>query len=90
MIWFNPDLLPESADPQLSTRYGNVNIVHEQIEDKEESTIFYDNISVDYTFIIEDKSPAYKGYECHVFKGEVLKEANGTYSWWKSIVQEGI
>lgn len=86
-MMFNPDLLPESADPQLSTRYGNVNIVHEQIEDKKENTTFYDNISDNYTFIIEDKSPEYNGYICHYFKGTVIKEADGTYSWFKNIKQ---
>lgn len=84
-IMFNPDILPESADPEYSTRYGNVSIVHEKIECCHNEITFYDNISKDNTFIIEDKSPEYDGYECHVFKGEVIKEVNGGYSWWKSM-----
>ena len=86
-MMFNPDLLPDSADPEVSTRYGNVNIIHELIESDNESIKFYDNICKDYTFIIEDESPQYNGYECHVFKGTVLKEADGRYSWWKNLKQ---
>ena len=85
MIMFNPDILPESADEQNSTRFGNVNIVHEKIECHHDETFFYDNIAECNTFIIEDRSPAYDGYECHMFKGVVVKEANGGYSWWTSI-----
>lgn len=84
-MMFNPNILPESADPEFSTRYGNVNIVHEQIECRFDETNFYDNIAEKNMFIVEDKSPDYSGYECHIFKGEVIKEADGGYSWWKSI-----
>lgn len=84
-LMFNPNLLPESADPQDSTRYGNVNIIHEQIECSHDEVKFYDNIAENYTFIIEDKSPNYEGYECRIFKGTVVKEDNGTYHWWKSL-----
>ena len=87
MIVFHPDLLPESADPKYSTRYCNVNIIHEKIENDFSETKFYDNICENYTFIIEDKSPEYDGYECHIFKGDVVKEADGGYSWWKSIMK---
>ena len=86
-MMFNPDLLPESADPEISTRYGNVKIIHEQIKSDDASVTFYNNISKDYTFIIEDKSPEYSDYICHYFKGTVIKESNGTYSWWRNIKQ---
>ena len=86
-MMFNPDLLPESADPEVSTRYSNVNIIHELIESGNESVTFYDNISQNYTFIIEDKSPEYSDYICHYFKGTVIRESNGTYSWWRNIKQ---
>lgn len=84
-IIYNPNILPESADPQGSTRYGNVNIIHEQIECKHSSVAYYDNIAESNTFIIEDKSPKFEGYETRIFKGVVVKENNGTYSWWRSI-----
>ena len=54
---FNPDILSESADPQGSTRYCNVNIIHEQIECKHTSVTYYDDIAESNTFIVEDKSP---------------------------------
>lgn len=82
---YHPDLLPETADPIGSTRYGNVRIVLEQIENNKYETTYYNSIAENNTFIIEDKSPEYKGYECRFFKGTIVKEADGSYSWWKSI-----
>lgn len=84
------DLLPITADPEGSVRYSNVNICHEKIECKHEDTTFYDDIAKTNTFIIDDRSPQYKGYECCMFKGVVIKEANGSYCWWKSIDQKGM
>lgn len=84
------DLLPTTADPEGSARYSNVNICHEKIECKHEDTTFYDDIAKTNTFIIDDRSPQYKGYECCMFKGVVIKEANGSYCWWKSIDQKGM
>lgn len=84
-MMFNPNILPESADPQGSTRYGNVNIILEQIECNHEEVTYYDDIAENYTFIIEDKSPKYDGYETRIFKGTVVKEDNGTYHWWRSL-----
>lgn len=82
---FHPDILSENSDPQGSIRYGNVNIVHEQIECRHTSVTYYDNIAESNSFIIEDRSPEYNGYEVHIFKGVVVKENNGTYNWWRSI-----
>jgi hypothetical protein len=84
------DLLPITADPEGSVRYSNVNICHEKLECKHEDTTFYDDIAKTNTFIIDDRSPQYKGYECCMFKGVVIKEANGSYCWWKSIDQKGM
>lgn len=84
-ITLHPDLLPETADPIGSIRYGNVRIVLEQIENNKYETTYYNSIAENNTFIIEDKSPEYKGYECSFFKGTIIKEADGSYSWWKSI-----
>ena len=87
-IMFNPDILSESADPQGSTRYCNVNIIHEQIECNHTSVTYYDDIAESNTFIVEDKSPEFDGYETHIFKGVVVKENNGTYNWWRSINEQ--
>lgn len=86
----NPSLLPESADPRGSTRYKNVAICHEMIECKLNDTTFYNDIEDNNTFIIEDKSPEYEGYTCHIFEGTVIKEANGTYGWWRDVEQGDI
>lgn len=89
-MMFHPDLLSKNADPEGSVRYGNVNICHEKIECKHEDITFYDDITATNTFIVEDKSPQYRGYECCMFKGVVVKETNGSYHWWKSIDQRGM
>lgn len=85
MIMCNPDILPRKSDPQGSTRYEDVNIIHEQIECHFRKVNYYDDIDKNNTLIIEDLSPEYDGYECHMFKGSVLKELNNTYSWWQAI-----
>ena len=84
LVCFHPALLPESADPQDSERFENVTIYHEYIECHHEETNYYDDIENNNRFIIEEHSPDYIGYECHVFEGTVLKEHNG-YSWWHNI-----
>ena len=86
MTAFNPNLLSENADPEGSARYENVNIYHERIECHRERTEFYDDIANANRFIIADYSPQYAGYECRCFKGIVLREANGQYSWWKTLI----
>ena len=87
LVCLHPDLLPESADPQGSERFENVTICHELIECHHKEINFYDDIEKNKCFIIEDKSPEYNGYVCHMFKGTVIKESNGDYSWWKNIKQ---
>lgn len=88
MVMYNPDLLNRDSDPEGSTRYENVNIIHEKIERFKESVTFFNDIDKANAFIIEDCSPQYNGYEARIFKGTVIKEANGTYSWWKNINQK--
>ena len=84
---FNPNLLNEKADPEESTRFENVVIQHTQIYDDFEHTDFFDMIETLNRFIIADYSPYYDGYECRCFKGTVLREKDGQYSWWKNIYQ---
>lgn len=87
-MFLHPDLLPETADPAGSTRYESVNIVRLLIPCKEEGilTQFYKE---DNTFIIYDCSPKYGNQGVDSFKGTVLEEADGSYSWWESINQKG-
>lgn len=86
-MWLHPDLLPETADPQGSVRYENINIVRLLIPCKEEGVItqFYKN---DNYFVVYDCSPKYSNQAVESFTGTVIEEANGTHSWWQSIVQE--
>ena len=85
---YHPSLLPKTADPEGSIRYTDVNIYHEQIECKHDEVHWFDDIKNNNVFIIQDQSPEYKGYEVHMFKGTVLKEKNGQYSWWRNIIKE--
>ena len=86
MEYYHPDLLPESADPVGSVRHGGVNIVRVLVPCREEGRLYQ---WVEDTFIIYDCSPEYgnTAYEC--FRGTVLQETNGSYSWWQSIDQKG-
>lgn len=88
MMMLHPDLLPETADPQGSTRYENVNIVRLLIPCREEGTLtqFYKNNNY---FVVYDCSPEYDNQAIESFTGTVIEEANGTHSWWRSIDQRG-
>ena len=87
MNWYNQDLLPKDFDPEGSTRYENVTIIHEMIECHFASVKFHDDLQNANCFIIEDYCPDYNGYLVHEFTGTVLKEANGDYSWWRNLKQ---
>lgn len=89
-ITHHPDLLPETIDPEGSTRYSNVKIYHEQIQCKYNKVHWFDSIEQNNTFIIQDQSPDYEGYKVDVFKGTVLKEKDGQYSWWRSLIADNI
>lgn len=84
MTAFNPNLLPESADPEGSTRFENVNMMHLLIPCREEGTLFqwYEK---DNMFVIYDCSPEYGGQAIESFKGTLLIEADGSYSWWRQL-----
>lgn len=86
-MMLHPDLLPETADPQGSVRYEDVNIVRLLIPCKEEETLtqFYKN---DNYFVVYDCSQEYGNQAIESFTGTVIEETNGTHSWWRSIVQE--
>lgn len=82
-MWFHPDLLPESSDPEGSSR-RNAKIVRISFPCRE-TGVLYRWFNDD--FVIYDFSPDNKQTECDVFDGIVVQEANGTYSWWRSIKQ---
>ena len=87
MTMFNPDLLPETADPEGSIRYENVNMLLLIIPCRE-TGVLYQWYKDDNTFIIYDCSPEYGNQAVDAFKGTLLVEADGSYSWWRSIIQE--
>lgn len=87
MMLFNPNFLNEKADPEGSIRFEDVVIQHTQIYDDFEHTEFFDMIEVQNHFTVADYSPRFQSSETKVFKGTVLKESNGTYSWFKNIKQ---
>ena len=80
---YHPEILPATADPEGSERF-DCTIIHEQIHG-EPHTLFYDDLE-NGRFIIEDCQPEYDGYEAHVFAGVVLREPDGSYSWWREIL----
>ena len=86
MITYHPSILPSSADPEDSERFENVDIILEEINEAFENVTFYDDIEKNNRFIIEQHSPTFKEYQVRMFKGTVLKEKNGDYSWWRNIL----
>ena len=87
MTVFHLDLLPETADPEGSVRYEGVNILLLIIPCRETGVLcqWYKD---DNTFIIYDCSPEYGNQAVDSFKGALLVGADGSYSWWRSIIQE--
>lgn len=82
MTAFNPNLLPDTADPEGSVRFENVNILHFIIPCHEEDVLYqwYENM-----LVICDCSPEHNNQTVDYFKGTVLAEADGQYSWWRNI-----
>ena len=81
----NPNLLSPKSDPKHSIRYTDVDIVLNKIQSDNENVIFEDFIEEDNRFIIKDYSPLYKFVQIFMFRGTVIQEQNGTYSWWRDI-----
>lgn len=84
-MMLNPNLLSPISDPKHSIRYTDVNIVLNKIQSDKENVIFEDCIEEDNRFIIKDYSPLNKFVQIFMFKGTVIQEQNGTYSWWRDI-----
>lgn len=68
---------------QESICYYNVIIMHFQIECHHKSITYDDTICKNNIFIIEDKSPEYKGFQQQTFRGNVTRYADGSYTWTK-------
>ena len=87
MTSFHPDLLPETADPTGSTRYY-VTIMIRETPWNYSKVNFIDLINTNSLFIVDKLNPACSYPGIDIFDGVVLKEKNGTYSWWRRIKQE--
>lgn len=85
MTMFNPDLLPATADPEGTTRYENVNMLRLIVPCREEG-ILYQWYEDENLFVIYECSPEYGSQGVVSFRGTLLVEADGSYSWWRNIV----
>lgn len=85
MIAYQLSVLPKTADPEGSTRYENINIILEEIPDDFIDVTFYDDLEHS-RFIIEEHHMDFKEYRARMFKGTVIKEANGNYGWWRNLL----
>lgn len=82
--FFNPNLLSADADPEGSVRYENITILHLEMPCSQtgtESRLCNNNT----VFVVCDYAPTYTASHFERFKGTVLAEADGSYSWWRSI-----
>lgn len=85
MVTYHPSILPPSANPEGSVRYENITIILEEIPEEFEDVAFYDDLEHN-RFIIEQHSISFKEYQARIFKGTVLRESNGDYSWWRNLL----
>lgn len=83
MIMMLPQLMPESTDTEVFTRYSCV-IINEKIKtDGVYRVKYYDNIDDKGLFVVEEKSSEFEEeYEVNIDKGVVLKEKGNKFSWW--------
>lgn len=84
---YNPDLLPESADPAGSTRYY-VTIMERSIPWYEDSVTFVNLICTNSLFVVDKLDSHCSVPKTEIFDGVVLKEKNGKYSWWRRLNPE--
>ena len=85
-MMFSPDLLPETADPEGSTRYY-VTIMIKCIPYSVNDIKMIDLINTNSLFIIE-KYGDFSEIKTDIFDGVVLKEKDGQIGWWPRIKQE--
>ena len=83
MMMFNPNLLPEQADPWGSTRH-NCTII--KISARGDYSLnFEDKIDSENTFIVKYLNKNNPILRIDIFDGVVLKEKNNRFSYWKKI-----
>ena len=90
MVFFAPQMMPESTDPKGSTRYYRY-IVNEKIPSKIKYKVsFPDNPKTNQTFKVREFSSEFKEYSSEQGDGVVIVESNGDYSWWFNDMSKGI
>ena len=87
IIMKHPDLLPESSDPEGSTRYY-VTIMERSIPWYEDSVTFINLICTNSLFVVDKLDSHCSASKTEIFDGVVLKEKNGEYSWWRRLKPE--
>ncbi|MGN1339814.1 MAG: hypothetical protein ACI4WS_05945 [Oscillospiraceae bacterium] len=81
-IAFAPQIMPESSDPAGSTRYHRF-IVNEKRNASGEYRVSFPNDPAENgVFFVKEYSPEFSEYSSQSGNGVVLKEADGSYSWW--------
>ena len=82
-MMFNPNLLPESADPIGSVRYKC--LIIKLIGRGHYSLNFEDYLEEANTLVVKYLSPNNPIFRVEIFDGIALKERNNRYSYWKDI-----
>ena len=90
IVFFAPQITPESTDPKGSTRYYRY-IVNEKIPSKIKYKVsFPDNPKTKQIFRVREFSSEFKEYSSEHGNGVVINEGKGNYSWWFNDMSKGI
>ena len=90
IVFFTPQMMPESTDPKGSTRYYRY-IVNEKIPSKIKYKVsFPDNPKTKQIFRVIEFSSEFKEYSSEHCNGAVIDESKGNYSWWFNDMSKGI
>ena len=90
-VMFSPQIMPESSDPKGSTRY-RCYIINEKIPtDSKYRVEFPDdpNTSNSTIFRVLEYSDEFSEKSYVAGNGIVLKESDGSYSWWFDDMNKG-
>ena len=91
MVTFAPQIMPESSDPAGSTRY-HCYIINEKIPTKCEYHVEFPNdpsTSNSTIFRVLEYSDGFSVKSYVAGNGIVLKESDGSYSWWFDDISKG-
>lgn len=86
VIMMHPALLPETADPEGSTRH-KAKIFYEKHPSDKDRVEFYDDIDNSGRFLVCDYCVDYDTYSLEIGEGIVLRERNNQYTWWFDLIK---